>query len=150
MLGLGNHLQQQDGVAYLALHEGKTWLGHVFENGQGGGVEDLNQLHDHDLYKNHPMSQGSRFSVRNPHVSGAVLVHLEEILHQAEQEDSVAGLMRFLVAKFPAVMHKVLPSGTPEELAQLLDDDPDYFNELEYDAVICEALPVQDPSMRGA
>ena len=51
MIGMGIHLQTQDGVAFLALHEGRTWIHHVFENAPGGGIDDLNQIHDHALYK---------------------------------------------------------------------------------------------------
>ena len=35
-LGSGTQLHAQGGSAYLALHEGKTRLAHVFENGPGG------------------------------------------------------------------------------------------------------------------
>ena len=64
-------------------------------------------------------------------------MHLEEITAQAEKDDSVAGLMRFLLAKFPAVVNKLVPPGlSDEELRQLLDEDPDYFNDLCYDEVV--------------
>ena len=60
-VGMGIHMQAQDETAFLALHEGKSWLPHTFDNGPGGGIDDLSQLHDHDLYKNHPGSTGTRF-----------------------------------------------------------------------------------------
>ena len=135
-LGLGTQLHVQGGAAYLALHEGKSWLAHVFENGPGGGIEDLNQLMDHDLYKNHPVNNQSKFKVRNPHVCGVVLMHLEEILEQSTSEDTVAGLMRFLVAKFPVVVNKILPNLPPAEMQRWIENDPDYFNDVTYDDVV--------------
>eukprot|EP00973_Karenia_brevis_P023199 3194804-Karenia_brevis.AAC.1 len=64
-------------------------------------------------------------------------MHLEEVVEQAEKDDSVAGLMRFLVAKFPAVVNKLLPPGLSDaDIKQILDEDPDYFNDLCYDEVV--------------
>jgi hypothetical protein len=65
-------LEKQGGRAFLALHEGKSWLAEAFEQQKGGGLEDLNQILDHDIYKNNPATGQSRFHVRNPHVVGAI------------------------------------------------------------------------------
>jgi len=134
-VGLGQHMKHQDGVAFLALHEGRTWLPETFQGGPGGGVEDLNQLHDHDVYKNSPANTSGKFVVRNPHLVGAVLLHLDELVSQAEKDDSVAGMERFLIARFPMVANKLLPTGAAEEVgASILEGD--YFNDLTYDAVV--------------
>ena len=134
--GLGTHMHVQDGCAYLALHEGKSWLPHTFDNAPGGGIDDLNQIHDHDLYKNHPGNTTTRFLVRNPHLCGAVMMHLEEIFEQALKPDSTAGMMRFLIARFPVIINKILPHAPPEQIRSLLEDDADYFNDLDYDNVV--------------
>lgn len=134
--GLGQFLKGQNGVAFFGLHEGKNFLQDAFTNGPGGGVEDLNQIMDHDLYKNHPANNQSKFNVRNVHVVGAILMHLEEIERQARVDDSVFGLARFLVAKFPVVVNKILPDVAPAEIQNILLDDPDYFNNLAYDDVV--------------
>ena len=63
-IGLGQFLKGQGGVAYFGLHEGKTFMTDLFASGPGGGVEDLNQIMDHDLYKNHPANNQSKFNVR--------------------------------------------------------------------------------------
>ena len=36
--------------------------------GPSGGVEDMNQIYDHDLYKNSPANPTTKFYVRLPHV----------------------------------------------------------------------------------
>ncbi|CAK0814291.1 unnamed protein product [Prorocentrum cordatum] len=135
-IGLGQFLKGQGGVAYFVLHEGKTFMTDLFASGPGGGVEDLSQIMDHDLYKNHPANNQSKFNVRNVHVVGSVLMHLEEVERQARQSDSVAGLSRFLVGKFPVVVHKIMPDLNPAEVEQLLQDDPDYFDSMNYDDVV--------------
>ena len=65
-IGLGNFLKHQDGAAFLCLDEGKTWLPQAFGEGPGGGVDDLNQIYDHDLYKNHPGNTQNQFYVLTP------------------------------------------------------------------------------------
>ena len=40
----------------------------MFENGPGGGIDDLNELCDQDLFKNHLGHRENRFHVRNRHV----------------------------------------------------------------------------------
>ena len=64
------------------------------------------------------------------------MLHLEEFVDAVQQKDSVAGMMRFLVAHFKMVVHKILPEGSADELQRLLEDEPDYFNDLEYDEVV--------------
>eukprot|EP00973_Karenia_brevis_P021673 2980825-Karenia_brevis.AAC.1 len=45
--------------------------------------------------------------------------------------------MRSLVAKLPAVVSKLLPPGLSDaDIKQILDKDPDYFNDLCYDKVV--------------
>ena len=63
-------------------------------------------------------------------------MHLEEVELQAQQADSVAGLFRFLIGKFPVVVNKILPDVPPAEMQELLMNDADYFNDLSYDDVI--------------
>ena len=138
-IGLGGFMQAQEDTAFLALHEGKTWLPQTFDSGPGGGIDDLNQIHDHDLYKNHPGNSQNRFRVRSPHLCGAVMMHVEEVYDQAQKPDTTAGMMRFLVGHFIAVVNKILPDLPPPQLARILDGDPDYFNDLTYDDVV-EAL----------
>eukprot|EP00973_Karenia_brevis_P057466 7993503-Karenia_brevis.AAC.1 len=123
--GLGVFLQSQDEIGFLGLHEGKSWLPHTFDNGPGGGVDDLNQIHDHDIYKNHPGNTSTRFLVRNPHLCGVVMMHIEEIYDQAKKPDSTAGMLRFLTGHFKPVINKILPpDATPGVIAQLLEQDP--------------------------
>ncbi|CAK0909816.1 unnamed protein product, partial [Prorocentrum cordatum] len=135
-IGLGNFMQAQGETAFLALHEGKTWLPQTFDNGPGGGIDDLNQIHDHDMYKNHPGNTQNRFLVRNPHLCGAVMMHIEELYDQAQKPDTTAGMMRFLIGHFPAVVNKIRPDVPPSQITRLLQDDPDYFNDLDYDDVV--------------
>ena len=46
------------------------------------------------------------------------------------------GLFRFLIGKFPAVVNKLVPPNLDEsQITQLLTEDPEYFNDLTYDAV---------------
>ena len=59
--GLGYLLEKQGGRAFLALHEGKSWLSEAFEHAKGGGLEDLNQILDHDIYKNNPPQDSLAF-----------------------------------------------------------------------------------------
>lgn len=40
-VGTGLFLKKQGGVAFLALHEGRSWLPNTFEGGSGGGIEEL-------------------------------------------------------------------------------------------------------------
>ena len=134
-LGMGATLEKQGGRGYLGLHEGKSWLSDASTDKPGDGFEDLNQLLDHDLYKNNPAS-GARFYVRNPHIVGSILLHLPELVRQAAQPDTVAGMSRFLIGHFKSVAHKILPDGSPEDVQALLNEDPDYFNDLTYDEVV--------------
>ena len=61
---------------------------------------------------------------------------LEEIEKQAREEDSVAGLTRFLIGKFPVVVNKIMPDVPPSEVQNILLNDPDYFNDILYDDVV--------------
>lgn len=127
----------------MALHEGKSWLAEAFEHSKGGGLEDLNQILDHDIYKNNPATGQSRFHVRNPRVVGAVLLHLEELLDIGKKGDSVAGLPRFLIGHFLSVCSKVCPENlSPQEMQNLLLEDPNYFNDLSYDEIVKAAANV--------
>ncbi|CAK0804108.1 unnamed protein product, partial [Prorocentrum cordatum] len=137
-IGLGGFMQAQEDTAFLALHEGKTRLPQTFDSGAGGGIDDLDQIHDHDLYKNHPGNSQNRFRVRSPHLRGAVMMHIEDVYDQAQKLDSTAGMMRFLVGHFIAVVNKILPDLPPPQLARILDSDPNYFNDLTYDDVVEE------------
>ena len=132
-VGLGQHMHQQDGCAILALHEGRTFLQHTFEGSVGGGIEELNQLSDHDCYKNIISSQSGRYWVKNPHLIALVMMHCEEIVQQASQEDSVAGLSRFLLAKFPC---RVLKIRDPQSAEQAQNELDECFNSLGYDQVV--------------
>ena len=132
-VGLGQHMHQQDGCAILALHEGRTFLQHTFEGSVGGGIEELNQLSDHDCYKNTISSQSGRYWVKNPHLIALVMMHCEEIVQQASQEDSVAGLSRFLLAKFPC---RVLKIRDPQSAEQAQNELDECFNSLGYDQVV--------------
>jgi hypothetical protein len=134
-IGMGAMFEKQECRGYLGLHETNNFLADAFDNKPGGGMEDLNQIQDHDIYKNTPAS-GTRFYVRNPHLVGSLLMHLEEFVRQAKQEDSIAGLSRFLVAHFPCVVHKIMPEGSSQEIEKALAEDPDYFNSLTYDNVV--------------
>ena len=49
MQKLGAMLEEQSCRGYLGLHEGKSWLQDALNQGPGGGLEDLNQVMDHDL-----------------------------------------------------------------------------------------------------
>ena len=126
-------MHQQDGCAMLALHEGRSFLQQTFDGGPGGGIEELNMVAEHDVFKNSPANAGGKFFVRNPHLVALIMLHLEEIVHQAQQPDTVAGMSRFLCCKFPAVHCKIRPSHEGEVQPGDLED---YFNSLGYDAVV--------------
>ena len=117
------------------MHEGKTWLSDASESKASGSFEDLNQILGQDLYKNNPAS-GTKFYVKNPHLVGSILLHLPELVKQAAQPDTVAGLSRFLVVHFKSVAHKRFPDVPLQDMEALLADDPDYFNDLTYDDVV--------------
>eukprot|EP00973_Karenia_brevis_P001231 168334-Karenia_brevis.AAC.1 len=51
-----------------------------------------------------------------------------------EDDDSVGGLMRFLIAHWSPVVNRLLPEGSPEEVQQLIETD-EYFNTLSFDEV---------------
>ena len=99
MIGAGPFLEKQNGVALLALHEARGWMTGVFDGGPGGGVEDLNQIMDHDAYKNYPANSAGKFHIRNVHLPGILLMHLEEIIALVSKPDSLMGFARFLVGK---------------------------------------------------
>ena len=63
-------------------------------------------------------------------------MHIEEIVEQGTKPDSTAGMMRFLTGHFKPVVNKILPDGPPDEIRALLEEDPDYFNDLVYDDVV--------------
>ena len=97
----------------------------------------MNQILDHDIYKNNSATGQSRFHVRNPHVVGAVLMHLEELLDIGKKGDSVAGLPRFLIGHFLSVCSKVCPENlSAQEMQNLLLEDPNYFNDLSFDEIV--------------
>ena len=52
------------------------------------------------------------------------MLHLEEFVDAVHQKDSVADMMRFLVAHFKMVVHKILHEGSADELQRLLDAAP--------------------------
>eukprot|EP00973_Karenia_brevis_P044917 6219790-Karenia_brevis.AAC.1 len=92
---------------------------------------------DHEVYKNSVVTPTSKFCCENPHLPGAILMHLEEIVQDAEKPDTVAGLMRLLYATWPAVANIIMPthvSGTQQE--RLREEDDQYFNDLKYDEVV--------------
>ncbi|CAK0837958.1 unnamed protein product [Prorocentrum cordatum] len=64
------------------------------------------------------------------------MMHVEEVYDQAQKPDSTAGMMRFLVGHFIAVVNKILPDLPPPQLARILDSDPNYFNDPTYDDVV--------------
>eukprot|EP00959_Pyramimonas_sp_CCMP1952_P352440 7384395-Pyramimonas_sp.AAC.1 len=45
-------------------------------------------------------------------------------------------MQRFLYCHFPAVCKKALPEGSEEELAELVQNSEDYFNELSLDDAV--------------
>ena len=110
-VGTGQFLEKENGAALLGLHEGKGWLCNTMDGGVGGGVEDLNQVMDHDVYKNSPANATGKFNVRNVHLPGIVLMHLQELFKEWQKDDSVVAMMRFLVCKFPSVVNKILLEG---------------------------------------
>ncbi|CAK0841640.1 unnamed protein product [Prorocentrum cordatum] len=134
-IGLGNFMQAQGERAFLALHEGKAWLQQTFDYGPGGGIDDLNQIHDHDLYKNHPWNTQNRFSVRNPHLCGVVMKHTDEVHEQTQKPDTPTGMMRFLTGHFTAVVNNILPDVPAPQVARPPEEYPDYFDDLECDHV---------------
>ena len=77
--------------------------------------------------------QSGRYWVKNPHLIALVMMHCEEIVQHASQEDSVAGLPRFLMAKFPCHVLKIRDPQSAEEAQNELDE---CFNSLGYDQVV--------------
>ena len=69
-------------------------------------------------------------------VSFLMLICNKNATHLHSREDTVAGLARFLVGKFPVVVNKILPEASPADIQKILEDDPDYFNDLTYDEVV--------------
>ncbi|CAK0865173.1 unnamed protein product [Prorocentrum cordatum] len=141
MVGLGVQMKGNDGVAFLIEHEGGKWLNKLLEGGVAGSVGDLNQIAEHAFFKNAPSNKESRFRVENPHLVCFIPTHMDEIVPILQQargnpKDSVAGMQRFLYCHFPAVCKKVLPEGSEEELAELVQNSEDYFNELSLDDAV--------------
>ena len=88
MVGAGQFLEKQNGTALLALHEGRGWLNGIFEGGAGGGVEDLNQIMDHDVYKNSPANSAGKFNIR---VSARLLHRIYYVTYEPRHSQKVAG-----------------------------------------------------------
>ena len=67
-------------------------------------------------------------------------MHLEELVALGSKTDSVMAMARFLIAKFPSVVNKLMPTtADPAEMRAMMETD-DFFNELDYDeAVKCMA-----------
>ena len=59
---MGKTFETQGCRGYLGLHEAKTWLAAAFGNEPGGGMEDLNQIMDHDLKKTQPGQRDQVFT----------------------------------------------------------------------------------------
>ena len=58
-----------------------------------------------------------------------------------DDDDSVSGLMRFLIAHFAPVVNKLLPEGSPAEIARLIESD-EYFNKLTFDEIVLALVNV--------
>ena len=108
-----------------------------------GSFDELNQIAEHAYYRNAPANDNSKFSIENPHLVAVWLVHIEELVqhlsgkaHNKEDDDSVSGLMRFLIAHWPPVVNKLLPEvSSVEELYKLIESDK-YFNKLTFDDLV--------------
>ena len=108
------------------MDEGKPWLTEVFEQTKGGELEDLNQIMDHDIYKNNSAAGQSEFQVRN-------------LIWWACKEAWVCRRTdtRFLIGQFSSVCNKILPDRLSEQALQnLLLEDPPYFHDLTYDEIV--------------
>ena len=63
-------------------------------------------------------------------------MHIEEIFKQGQKPDTTAGMMRFLIGHFRAVVNKILPDLPDDVKNKLLEEDGEYFNDLAYDDVV--------------
>ena len=73
------------------------------------------------------LHKSGRYWVKNPHLIALVMMHCEEIVQQASQEDSVAGLSRFLLAKFPCRVLKIRDPQSAEQAQSELDECFQFF-----------------------
>ena len=138
-VGLGQMMKGTDGKAVRLKHEARKLLKKLMEGTTIGSFDELNQIAEHAYYRNAPANENSKFSIENPHLVAVWLIHIEELAQHfhgkassKEDDDSVSGLMRFFIAHFQAVVNKLLPEGTPEEINKLIETD-EYFNKLNFD-----------------
>ena len=139
-VGLGQMMKATSGRAVWLKHEARKLLKKLMEGTTIGSFDEINQIAEHAYYRNSPANDNSKFSIENPHLVVLWLMHIEELIPHfqtkvgKDDDDSVAGLMRFFIAHFPAVVNKLLPEGPPAELNKLIESDA-YFNKLNFDEV---------------
>ena len=108
LYGLGCHMMEQGS---RALHEGRDTLAELIAGGPGGGLCDLNQIMDNDLYENRPATGTSKFYVRNPHLAGAFLMHHEEVDEQAHVQHKEAATTTKTTANYKILGRKFIVVG---------------------------------------
>lgn len=120
-------------------HEARKLLKELMEGATIGSSDELNQIAEHAYYRNSPANDNSKFSIENPHMVAIWLMHMEELIPHfhgragaKDDEDSVSGLMRFLIVHFPPVVNKLLPDAPPVELETLVETN-ELFNQLTFD-----------------
>ena len=135
-------MKSTGGKAVWLKHEARKLLKKLMEGTSIGSFDELNQIAEHAYYRNAPANENSKFSIENPHLVAVWLVHIEELVQlfsgksaNKEDDDTVSGLMRFLIAHWPPVVNKVLPDGSPEEINKLIESGK-YFNRLTFDEVV--------------
>ena len=139
-VGLGQMMKATSGRAVWLKHEARKLLKKLMEGTTIGSFDEINQIAEHAYYRNSPANDNSKFSIENPHLVVLWLMHIEELIPHfqtkvgKDDDDSVAGLMRFFIAHFPAVVNKLLPEGPLAELNKLIESDA-YFNKLNFDEV---------------
>lgn len=146
-LGLGQMMKSTEGRAVWLKHEARKLIKKLMEGNTIGSFDELNQIAEHAYYRNSPANNNSKFCIENPHLVSIWLMHIEELVGLMvggtgkEDDDSVSGLMRFLIAHFPAVVNKLLPEGSPAEISKLIETE-DYFNMLTFDELASATVNV--------
>ena len=86
-----------DSRAYVALHEGKPFLGKVLAEVPGFDPQALNKVYDRDEVSNTVMTSSSRFNMLLPWMVILMAIHLEDLktLFGGAAKDPCAIFARF-------------------------------------------------------
>ena len=83
MHGLAQQMSEPGnyGRAIMLMHEGKSRINGLLQGDSiVGAMDDFNMLADHDFYDNSVLAKESLITVENPHLTGILLMHIDEVI----------------------------------------------------------------------